>query len=375
MILPLLFLATGLASLWHTTKKPKLMMTVGGEIDVLQGLPYQPGSMGAASLVRLLVRAPPDYVQQIRMQWGRDGQKRLLQDVRERVVGMGSSSVLLATQDPTNNLLVKVIARGMPPMRTDGVITILTSEVVEDNSKAFRASFAPKTSPLDIGMSAEDQALFEEALFHELNPRHLRGVAQSLEPSFVCSASVLRAKGTLIDRRIQIQPETCVKLLAQAWQPTSISEEASKIAIGYVQSLPAPDLGRDLVLNSVSNFVQGEKQVDAGAFKVARLLVLEIPQSNGIFLACPHAIRALFPRTGDEGFVSPSALELVLAECKPFIAGVNSPNRVPSILENLEANKSREPDVLRAKAQVDKARRGIERRRWIEYYRRRNHAS
>ena len=100
---------------------------------------------------------------------------------------------------------------------------------------------------------------------------------------------------------------------------------------------------------------------------LARCLVREV--GWGVWIADPRSLEIALPPTGREGFVSPSALQLSLATQKPHSARVWNISKVREKLSALEAEGA-SPDALRAQNQLERADRAIERRRWIEWYRR-----
>lgn len=371
--LPLLLLGAGVASIaiakMPVTSAAMPQRTSVG--DVLYGLPYE-ATRGA--LTRIVVRLPGEYQQQIRLRYGADSQKLILQGVREALAEVpGVVSVLLVTQDPTEQEMFKVIVRGSPQASTaaNGLVTVIASEQVSPTEVQRAEEFRPQFAPLDTGMTADDQAAFEKALFNNGNIRHLRGLAYSFEPTFAVSGSVLRAKADLAERRVHVTPDIAQNLLRAAWEPTAITAEPAKAAQKFMVGYAAPELARDVALDSAAAFIQGDKP-DAAAFAVGRFFVKEIPSNSGqqgIFLLDPHVVRQAFPLTGDEGYVSPSALELVQAETKPWVSGVLSSNKVLPRLSDVK-NAGKNPQAIRAQAMLVKARRAIDRRRWIEWYRR-----
>lgn len=102
---------------------------------------------------------------------------------------------------------------------------------------------------------------------------------------------------------------------------------------------------------------------------LATALVREV--GLGLWLVCPERARIL-PVTGRERDVSPSALQMAQAIWKPEMAQVANPGRIKERMEALGRDSS--PDAIRAKHQMEKAERALERRRWIEWYRRRRQA-
>jgi hypothetical protein len=102
----------------------------------------------------------------------------------------------------------------------------------------------------------------------------------------------------------------------------------------------------------------------------ARALVREI--RDGIWLVAGGEACKPLLEGGREGFVSPTALQLVLASQKPVASGISQAGRLPEVLARLSSpDRSADPrQLLRAKHQMERAERAIERRRWVEWHRR-----
>lgn len=106
---------------------------------------------------------------------------------------------------------------------------------------------------------------------------------------------------------------------------------------------------------------------------LAKQIVREI--ALGVWIVDPDKLRSICPPDEKQGFVSPSALQLALALSKPRYAQVVDPPKV--FLRNaiLQGERPRDAttsqvDLLKAQVQMDRATRAIERRRWVEWYRR-----
>lgn len=101
---------------------------------------------------------------------------------------------------------------------------------------------------------------------------------------------------------------------------------------------------------------------------LGRCLVREA--GRGVWIVSPEDMALACPPDGREGFVSPSALQLALATQKPQHARVWNESKVAEIASALAEDPSTSPNVLRARNQLERAERALERRRWIEWYRR-----
>lgn len=93
----------------------------------------------------------------------------------------------------------------------------------------------------------------------------------------------------------------------------------------------------------------------------------------GVMIVEAQELRTALPPAGDEGFVSPSALQLMLATFKPVFAGVSDKSRIGTVMARLSSAKV-PPEQLRqhilAKNQIERAERALERQRWVDWHRR-----
>jgi hypothetical protein len=107
----------------------------------------------------------------------------------------------------------------------------------------------------------------------------------------------------------------------------------------------------------------------------ARLLLVEVlNQPEKLAVICPQRMNILFPGKPDDGFISPSAIQLALATSKPQSAGVFKAGQAPRLYDSLLGADRKDPDNLRARAQMERANRAIERRRWVDWFRRKTNA-
>lgn len=103
--------------------------------------------------------------------------------------------------------------------------------------------------------------------------------------------------------------------------------------------------------------------------EAARRLVREV--GLGVWIVDEDAVRRLLSPDGEQqSYVSPSALQLVLASQKPEYSGVGERDvarqRIKELQEGTGGSKA---EVLKAQAQMERALRAIERRRWMDWYR------
>ena len=359
--------------------------------------------MTPGQLYRAWVRVPLPYVKSIRASYGEAGQKVLLADVRARLLRLGFSETLLATQDPTNGEILTVLARRGPgPIGTDGIIHFLGSEPVEEPPKAALAATLPA---FDHGLAADETMALEKSILHDQNARHLAGLASTLEPSFPAAASVLRAKSDLIEKRVLMNEANSRRLVERAFQ-RPLPDQEKRIASARAafesdaarSSIPLPVL-RDGVrraaialLDDKNDPLQGHP---ASVQNLARALVTDHVEfsvdsypplassgSDGkrtdhLTLILPKAIALGLPPNEDDGFISPSALQLALAQQKPEWSKVSSAGKVQSVIDTIEKRATLQgkpfKDILKARNQIERAVKGIDRRRWVEWYRRQSY--
>ena len=413
--------------------------------------------------IRTTVRVPLAYVRRTRQAHGENGQKALLADVGARATRMGLPDVRSVMQDPTNNELVRIVSqRPSTTLRTDEVVSVLRSDPVTPPP-----AFAPPApGVMDPGLTGDELEAIRTALLHERNPRHLSGFASSCEPYFPISASLLRAKGILLECRarrnsarlkeaneraalqiakrsgrngmvLHIQqvrssvsvgqnlaelttresrgrwadvarmwPALCVGIPQKYYSLARMREvlrtapraaEPKSVADLEVQaqksSVPI-DLLRDDVRRAACLMIQHPEYVlqdrrseaapldleheqlqrfSPVVLDLARQVVSEI--ALGVWIVDPDKLRQICPPDEKQGFVSPSALQLALALSKPKHAQVIDASQ--ALLRNavLQGERPRDAattpvDLLKAQAQMDRATRAIERRRWVEWYRR-----
>jgi len=106
--------------------------------------------------------------------------------------------------------------------------------------------------------------------------------------------------------------------------------------------------------------------------EVQALATASVRDLGGARVVLPADLYAALPVDGREGFISPTALHLALAESKPGWAGVARGGAVAGRFGQLEKPPAGTPQaiVMRARNQMERARRALERRRWVEWRRR-----
>ncbi len=347
-----------------------------------------------ASLKRVRLKANRSYVEQTSPY----DQKGLLRDVAARLETMGWGPVLLVTQDPTDRTSFSVLTRGKG-QASGGALTLMSLEPVDE---PFGQNKLADPSP-DPGLLTDEVKAIEHALLTETNPRHLTGFAGTFEPHFPVASSLLRAKARLLEAREILDGHTTLAMMCEAssfaprtrsmWQ-TLVSEKGprppragllkspeinpSEQAHGLMRVRAYADyegIPRDLILSEVmrgacfacEKFDEGIKTLPPVVRKLSSSLIKTSPDCS---VVDGKSVRDVCPPRGDEGFISPSALQLALAEGKPVMSGVRTPGKVPYLLDSISRDSdNKDVQGMRARAMMEKAERAIERRRWIEWYR------
>jgi hypothetical protein len=442
------------------------------------GGPAAPPQIGGAppldgQLMRLKMWVPLAHTKAIRNSTGPMGQKAVLVDAERRAQSMGFYDVAAVLQDPTNPEMFTVIARpGRRRRPTDGLARVVSAELVEEiPQSAVRVGSDGAGTILDPGLTDEELGAIRSALATEENPRHLGGLASTLEPWFPVCASLLRAKAALLETRDgrnaerlaasnmkaakhvvdtveKTEPGEGQKVLAfmrrgapqepptlaalsrptrgawpevdrvwadlARWSPpswygldrmravlrtakneanakeTPKSDAELRAALeqhSREAGIPLPVV-RDEVRRAAcycceepTNLMSGDapelpvRRVQVKNFppcvqEAARRLVKEV--GLGVWIVDEDAVkRILSPNADEQSFVSPSALQLVLASQKPQYSGVGSATVARKRIDDLQTGKgASRADLLKAQAQMERATRAIERRRWLEWYRR-----
>lgn len=448
---------------------------------------------------RLTARVPLSHVAAIRKAHGDRGQKALLADVSTRVAASGFETPMAVLQDPTDNQLFTAIARFLG--KATPQIQIVRWEAVTE--PPTHEEVIPGV--LDAGLTADEVAVVRRALVTETNIRHVYGLASTMEPFFPIAASLLRAKGTMLESRavrndglMRANNRALLERVAShveketggSWpvgrvkdiidgqsdlattMPLATSEatrgswpETEEMWAHYsgpaepwvkrdhlaaaVAAIPlirdgmrpedlfakgwfehyaradVPEMRNDPRLRLrrleearaqsgmparqwlISNHrgalasyrdgvrIDGQpfprevlhdevkraictlmakpdadlKNMPAPVVALARDCLTEL--GRGVWVVRPIDLYAALPVEGDEGFVSPTALQLALAQTKPIWSGVAATKKVPAVLATVgpdQANKRDARQRMRAKNQMERANRALERRRWVEWY-------
>lgn len=330
------------------------------------------------SLYRLSLALPAGYAQHVEAVFGAGSYAAILRDVEGRLARMGAGTLLFEPmQDPTAPDHWTAVARAVPT-QGDDVIRVLTVEPLVEPTRPASADHPAAVrlgAQLDPGLSPSELVAVSRALERETNPRHLAGFASTFEPHFPVAASHLRARSILVQgahgRGVRAEDA-----------PAFGAEHVAQMRFGAVARADNLGIPRDLALGEVKRACC--TYVSEGMPLRSPLPDLP-PEISGLAAACvrPGArgtrlvdrgmLIAASPPTGDEGYVSPSALQLALASTKPGMSRVWNQDGALEVHQSLqEPAPTREGRIaqMRAKLALEKAHKTIERGRWIRWYER-----
>lgn len=327
---------------------------------------------------RAHLRVSPLYAQTIRIPAGTDGQQRFLEDIRHRLGWLGMRDVRLITQDPTDPSLLTAIAAADDPAAqrtTDGVVRIEQMEPVETPPEPEPLAGDPE---LDDGLNRAEARTVRYALQNEANPRHLTGLAQTLEPWFPVAASRLRVRSALLEPGASFRPLAPRKVSDEELDRARAEVEQDAARNSFPMNLAKTDVRRAIV-----RLVQEPHVPNVGrtsAERAAALAVIPVAMRTDtrhtevLRVADPMRVRRLLPFEPRDAFVSPTALKLALATTgKPEISGVAyrtlATPRASSIADGqVRGSADDRIELLQARHALDKAERCLERCRWVRLY-------
>lgn len=328
-------------------------------------------------------------------------QKELLAAVERILLAAGWRDVQLIMQDPTVPTTFTVLARGRGSLHGEA-FEVANVEPVEEPGTRSR----PAATTTDPGLTEAETRALGQALVWDTNPKHLSGFAGTFTPHFPIAHALLTAKA---------------RILEEGWKPTDRDASFSKLIVASRLLPNAEDVRRMWLVLSEENAGPSVHEIDyaVGApgddhglrradvdrwvrenrfppelvdQECLRAMGLTIENAGPALDAFPPSFRALaatcfdgypgsflvpdvrvvrrvFPAKGDEGFVSPTALQLAAAEMKPEAAGVARKAGVPAVLHDVASQADTgDPQAMRARAMVEKAEKAIDRARWVDWY-------
>lgn len=347
---------------------------------------------------RTVVRVSPLYLAHIRRSNVERTQQVLLADIQQRVARLGASSVLTVMQDPTDAVRFTVIGDWpSPPMigASDDVLSVASVEQTEPPPAAIAREGT--NVPWDSGLSKEEVAMVEHALLNEQNPRHLHGIASTMEPYFPVAASLLDAKGDLVEKKRLMDRSASrdfERIVASEKVPASdalmLRTHGQNLdAYGRRLGIPPMVLREEIKRTASSlvdpNGVQGRAVLPA-ALPLARALVRPIVvQGVPLKILSPYRMAIALVPHPEDGELNPTSLQLALGTMKPQMSRIASEMNVTGRMRQLDGSPPVRLDVgrpltimerkyLRARSHMERAKQAIERRRWVDWYRRRKAA-
>jgi hypothetical protein len=351
-------------------------------------------------LLRLRLRVPAELVARFRTL--PMGQKRFVAHVSDRIVRLGYEPPIAVLQDPSEPTRVVAITRPRVPYpqhveRVWGQKSLVIESVerVEDPQMRHRAASergeagdAIESSRSrrseeylqdDPGLLPSEIAAVRHALRNEHHPKHLRGFASTLDGWFPVAASLLLA------RVLVLEPGSTLRLREDRQSPRASDADIDRAREGlraFAHRSGTPEeIVRTATKRAVCRLVDGEGLPSntslpspiAFAAKTLMRPVGDYADGTVLRVVDANAARRVMPPTGREGFVSPTALQLALSMSKPEISMVSDRDEALSRGHRIEdATPPSDPrerrDTMLAQAMLDKARRTLERQRWIAWY-------
>lgn len=359
------------------------------------------------------------FIREVRRAHGATGQRILLLELEARLDRLGWKDAVVMQDPATHNVFTTTARHAARTFSGDDVVKIRS--VVPIETPHASAEIEPVLS-LDPGLQPEELRTLQQALATEENPRHLAGIASTFEPSFPVAGSLLRAKGILLDGQRISQRLTAEEVVQKAGRDPALRPRIVRHALAddliaaseglevdsmwrslaksvsplYVKDLIARPsnaelqahastlwqyaaktkapimLAHDLVKNEAALQIAEPESSRANIapeiLNAARALVRHI--GPRVRIVDIRALLAICPPTGREGYVSPSALQLALAQMKPEWSKVQDPKETARLCRTLAQSSPKQTDALQARAEIFRARKALERQRWIEWYRR-----
>lgn len=357
-------------------------------------------------LCRVRVAVPLEHVERVRSAYAEGGQEALLSDLEERVESVGFDDTLIVMQDPTDSTLFSLLThRTNEPPKPDPLLRFASVEEVAP-PPIIDEEHVPAREALDPGLSAEEILMVRQVLLEDTNPRHLNGVAHCFEPFFPVAASLLRTKADLLDIRKTPESKSDERLssfarskLRELWDRSQLPpspalppndlrvlENAREALAVHAKRTRTPiNVLHDEVRRAASTFVEDDPDelpklrrfppviVNAAKLILVTFCDVRTPSWRRTLLVVdPVRLRAVIPPDPKkDGFVSPSAVQLALATSKPVASGVFKPIKAPKLYDDL-LDAGGTPRGMKARAQMERANRLIERRRWVDWWRRTN---
>jgi hypothetical protein len=238
---------------------------------------------------------------------------------------LSGAEVLLVMNDPTNPDVWSCLVRKDMPLGDypRSPIHVVRSVLVEE-PPAFAAH---PEEPIDPGLTVEETLALAHALSNDPNPKHLFGFARSCMPDFPVVASLLDAKGRVVALRKHHEPL-----------------DAKGLATLEALKLASTPLGQDVV---------------------------RMWERLGGNLAELHEWKAPARKKSAPKPVSTSALQLAHAARRPELSGVINPDALEERLKSI-GTSANDGDAKGKEAQeaLIRANKALERRQWVEWYRR-----
>jgi len=319
------------------------------------------GEMEDGTLHRIKVLVHPRYQEVIKSQ-KRSGsvQSYLTEVLKEKLRRLGFSQVLLATSDPTDSRCWTFLARSSGsgikrpskgPFRIFSISAPLNEppDLLPDLSLREVGEREDK-SPLDDGLSPKEVEALIHALAFDDDPKHLGGFASTLDPDFPVASALLYVKAKLATARASGlgSPDSSRKDDFEGMIDATCTRNAMRSFRELTQ-----DMGKDVQ----AMWTKYEPIANVMTGKHCEVLMKKIEDAK--------------KKRARPSPIPTSAIQLVYAQKRPQLSHVSNVKKIVPKLKAIHTSaRAGEPDGEKAKDILARAERLLERRTWVEWYRR-----
>lgn len=179
----------------------KVISSKSNDFPDVSPVGHFPGALNKGGFYRVWARVNPSYMQKVRGSFpGKDQQQQLSADLSKWLEKTGFSPVILAIQDPSESQVWSFLAYWSLSSREAfdaGPLRLYQVQAV-DEPPVTMVPPAEVPEKLDSGLLLDEIMAIQYALAKDVDPKHLTGFASVLSPEFPVAASLLRAKGYLV---------------------------------------------------------------------------------------------------------------------------------------------------------------------------------
>ena len=310
-------------------------------------------------LYRLKVVVHPRYQEIVKAQApvdrGVSPQSYLTEVLSEKLRRVGFSEIVLAMNDPTDNRGWTFLARSYDR-------PVLDTRYQSDPSFRFVSISDPIAEPLiktetpdtilDKGLTSGEVQAIQHALAYDNDPKHLGGFASTLETDYPLAAVILRIKAKLATAR------------AAGLGQSPLVKDDFEGTVDLVCSRNAVKLFREMTRglgDSVEKmWTDYEPVTNALTAKHCDTLVRKI-----------QTAKTEAANKGPLTPIPPAAIQLAYAQKRPQLSSVANVRKIVSKMKSISAAaEAGDENGQKAKDVMSRAEKLLERRAWVEWYRR-----